>query len=65
MGPATCVSTLRVFFSVLVADLDLTGNIVPDRPVDLESAEEIRHDLHEKHWPVSTLTSLPRGRNDH
>lgn len=27
-----------------------------DEPVDLESAEEIRHDLHEKHWPVRTFT---------
>jgi hypothetical protein len=32
------------------------GRIVAlDEPVDLESAEEIRHELHEKHWPVSVV----------
>ncbi|KAJ9112443.1 hypothetical protein QFC20_002231 [Naganishia adeliensis] len=30
---------------------DGSGDLPRDEPVDLESAEEIRHDLHEKHWP--------------
>lgn len=32
--------------------------VARDDPVDLESAEEIRHDLHEKHWPVSIVASF-------